>query len=160
MACSGAPSSFFMKQMDPLDLFNALINFLTFVVAIVAVIGAYKTFRLQDFAEVFLMPQQIVGRNAEGKEEHIGWNLLVKNASSYPIYINKYIFNNVEAVVGGSVIPTHSDSWYVIPIPAGVTEFQVSVDFADHRGNKYRTEGRGVLVGNGWSIHSVRRTEI
>ena len=160
-----------MKNMDTLQLLNTIFTGFAVVVAIAAVVAAYKiglkqneinakVLGIQDFAEVFLMPQQVVGENKEGKQEHVGWNLLVKNASSYPIYIDRYVFNDKETNVGGSVVPTHSDSWYVIPITNGVTEFAVTIDFADHRGNKYRTEGRGALYGKGWSIHSVRRIGI
>ena len=160
-----------MKNMDIIQILNTVFSGFTIIVALVAVVAAYKVglkqneitsqaLGIQDFAEVFMMPQQVVGKDAEGKEKHLGWNLLVKNSSSYPIYIDKYIFNTKETIVGGSVIPTHSDSWYNVPIPVDVTEFTVSIDFSDHRGNKYRTEGRGSLIGMGWSIHSVRRIEI
>lgn len=156
--------------MNTLEILQTTFTGFTVVIAIVAVILAYevgkkqneinaKILGLQDFAEVFLMPQQVV-LEEDGKSKHIGWNLLVKNASSYPVYINKYILNETEVVVGGSVIPTHSDSWYVIPIPDGVVEFNVSVAFEDHRGKKYKTAGKGKLLGGGWSIHSVRRVEL
>jgi len=160
-----------MKNMDILQVLNTTFTGITMVLALVAIVAAYKVglkqneitanaLGIQDFAEVFMMPQQVIGKDTEGKEKHLGWNLLVKNSSSYPIYIDKYIFNTRETIVGGSVVPTHSDSWYVVPIPADVKEFTVSVDFSDHRGNKYRTEGRGSLIGVGWSIHSVRRIEL
>lgn len=160
-----------MKNMDKLALLNTIFSGFTVVVAVVAVVAAYRVglkqneitanaLGIQDFAEVFLMPQQVLSEGPNREKKLIGWNLLVKNASSYPVYIDKYIFNGAETVVGGSVVPTHSDSWYVVPIPNGATEFTVSIDFADHRGNKYRTEGRGSLIGDGWSIHSVRRINL
>lgn len=119
-----------------------------------------QALHLSDFAEIFFMPQQVTYKKVNSEETHIGWNLLVKNASSYPIYINKYKVNQNEVTVGGSVVPTYSDNWYVIQIPQDITEFDVVVEFEDHRGKKYQTEGKGIFTGTWWSINSVRRTEL
>jgi len=154
--------------MDAQTIFAGL----ALIVALVAVILAYKigrkqneinleAVRLQDFAEVFLMPQQIIQKNEKtNKQKLLGWILLVQNASSYPIYINKYTLNDTEKEVGGSAIPNNPNSWYKIPIPKNITEFSVSIEFEDHRERRYKTDGDGVFNGKGWSIHSTRRVEL
>jgi len=116
-----------------------------------------QALKLQDFAEVFFMDQRITD---ETTKETLGWNLLVKNVSSYPVYINRYTINGTKEEVGSSVIPNNIDSWYRIPIPKDATEFSVSIEFEDYRGIKYKTEGNGVFKGSGWSIHSTRRVEL
>ncbi|MHB0865480.1 MAG: hypothetical protein ACYC1Y_01065 [Minisyncoccota bacterium] len=140
-------------------------------VALIATILAYRVGRkqneiniralgLQDFAEVFLMPQQVVWQVANSDEQKFAWNLLIKNTSSYPIYIHKYIFNDKENEVGGSVVPNRSDDWYVVPIPEETKEFSISIEFEDHQGRKYMTEGDGKFNGKGWSINSKRRVDL
>ena len=156
--------------MDMLQILQTIFTGFTVIVAIVAVVKAseigerqneinIQALGLQDFAEVFLMPQEIISEK-DGVRQHIGWTLLIKNASSYSIYINKYTFNGEEKVVGGSVIPTHSDNWFRVPIPKDITDFEITIEFEDHRGKRYKTEGKGELVGGGWSIISSRRVEI
>ena len=156
--------------MDIFQILQTIFTGFTVIVAIVAVAIAYQIGKkqneiniqalgLQDFAEVFLMPQ-IVYEEKEGSKYIAGWNLLVLNASSYPVYLNKYTFNNKEEAVGDSVIPNHPETWYQIPIPKGTKEFTISIEFEDYRGKRYKTDGRGIQIGSGWSIHSNRRVEL
>lgn len=156
--------------MDILQILQTIFTGFTVIIAIVAVILAYKVGQkqneiniqalgLHDFAEVFLMPQQIVKEAKEGNEL-VGWKLLIKNASSYSIYINKYTLNEVETIVGGSVIPTSSDNWYGVPLPKDIKKFNIVVEFEDHRGRKFKTKGTGELIGGGWSIKSQKREEL
>ncbi len=152
---------------DHLQILQTIFTGFAVVVAIVAVALAYSVGKkqneinaqvlgIQDFAEIFLMPQHVIDSN----QQHVGWNLLIKNASSYPIYMNKYTLNDQVTLVGSSVVPTHSDSWYTVPIPKDVSEFKISVEFQDHRGKKYITEGNGKLQSSGWSIHSTPRVNV
>ena len=160
-----------LQTMNTLQLLQTIFTGLTVVIAIIAVIFAYKigqrqneinvqVLRLQDFAEVFLMPQQVVWKDTESDKQKFRWNLLVKNASSYPIYMNKYIFNDVEKDVGSTVIPKNSDNWYAISIPENTNKFSIVIEYEDHRGLKYKTGGTGVFQEKSWSIHSTRRVEL
>jgi len=161
-----------MKNMDILQILQTVFIGFTVIIAIVAVAKAseigqrqneinVQALALQDFAEVFFMPQSILKENKKtGERELVGWNLLVKNVSSYPIYLTEYTLNKETIEVGGSAIPNNPESWYGIPIPKDADEFSVSVKFEDHRGKKYETEGSGTFKNNWWIIHSTRRREI
>lgn len=81
-----------------------------------------RTNSIQDFIDVFVMPQQVVFQDEGGTNKIYKWNLLIKNASSYPIYLNRFSLNGVAHLVGSSVIPTGGDNWYAIPIPKDVQE--------------------------------------
>ena len=96
-------------------------------------------------------------------QKNVGSNILIKNASAYPIYLNAYTLNGVKVDVGSSAIPSDPDSWYAVPIPNDIQqkgEFSLSVDFEDYKGRKYRTEGYGQLGGQAWGIKSKKRVEI
>ncbi len=81
--------------MEILQILQTIFSGLTVTVAIIAVFWAYKigqkqneintqTLGLQDFTEVFLMPQQIVWKNAKSNKQEFGWNLLIKLAPKIP----------------------------------------------------------------------------
>ncbi|MEX1063759.1 MAG: hypothetical protein WD898_04080 [Candidatus Paceibacterota bacterium] len=146
----------------------------TFVVAIVTAVLVWQIGARQndineqavligDFAEVFLMPQRVFDKQPDGTEKTIGWNVLIKNASAYPIYLNGYTLNGQKTDVGSSAIPNNPDSWYTVPIPSNVQElnmFHIVVDFQDHRGKQYQAEGFGTSNGTAWGIKSKKRVEI
>src|SRR5258708_6095913 len=108
--------------------------------------------KISNFSEVFLMPQRLLDEN----NKIVGWNVLIKNASAYPIYVNSYTLNGIKTDLGSSAIPNDSNSWYALVIPPDIQskkEFSLLVSFEDYLGNKYQTEGFGKFEG-GWNIHS------
>jgi hypothetical protein len=85
-------------------IWQTVAMYLTFVTALVASILAWRIGKKQniinehllhvsDFAEAFVMPQQVITQDAPGNPVHIQNNLLVKNASSFPIYLNIFTLN-------------------------------------------------------------------
>lgn len=48
-----------------------------------------RSLDIQNFVELFVMPQQVIAQNELGQQIPLSWNLLIKNASSYPIYLSK-----------------------------------------------------------------------
>src|SRR5689334_10561438 len=79
-----------------------------------------ESLTIANFVEVFFMPQVQYIQDEASKVIRQKYAILVKNASSYPIYLNDYILNGVKQHVGDSVIPNNHDSWYAILIPQDV----------------------------------------
>ena len=108
------------------------------------------------FVEIFLMPQSLRNNN----NEVVGHNILIKNVSSYPIYLNSYSLNGVKIDIGATPIPNDSNSWYGIPITKEIEtggKFSITVNFEDYLGTKYISEGFGRLEGVGWNVHQTKR---
>jgi len=163
-----------MNKMDTLQLLQTIFLGVTFVLGIITTVLVYKigvtqniinekALSISDFAEVFLMPQTLVSKMSDGSEKATGWNILIKNVSAYPIYLNSYVLNGTKYDIGNSAIPNNSDSWFSVPIPEDVQKnksFSLVVNFEDYQGNKYQTEGFGQFNVGGWSIKSYRRVLI
>lgn len=163
--------------MNKIDTFQILqIVFIGFglIVAIITTILIWRigirqneinqqALNVNDFAEIFLMPQTILAKMSDGSEQPVRWNILVKNVSAYPIYFNAYTLNGTKHDIGNSAIPNNSDSWFAVPIPADIQtkkEFSIIIDFEDYRGKKYQTEGFGLFDGSAWGIKSKKRVQI
>ncbi len=120
---------------------------------------------ISNFAEIFCIPsapvQNIVisESGAVNMNTSGNWKILIKNASSYPIYINDYTLNGTKHIIGSSALPNNPDSWYGVVIPATVQEqgeFSLLVTFEDYLGNKYQAENFGRFNG-GWEVRSQKR---
>lgn len=117
---------------------------------------------LSDYADVFLMPQTLTQKVDDNKTKTVGYTLLIKNASSYPIYLNQYIINGIKYEVGASIIPANSENWYQVPLTKDIQntgKFFIEIYFEDFTGRKYKTEGYGEFDG-GWSVKSKKRIEV
>lgn len=162
-----------MTLIEKLNLWQTIFTALGVMAAFVAAILAYRigkcqnsinelALKISDFSEIFFMPQVVSVRNEKGIEKISSYNILVKNISSYPIYLNSYILNEVKTTIGASALPNNSDSWYVIPIPKEVQDtnkFSLEVEFETYLGKKYKTLGNGIFK-SGWGINSTKKIEI
>lgn len=123
-----------------------------------------QALNISDFVEIFLMPQQVILQDqTDQSKKIIRWNVLIKNASSYPIYLNEFTLNGIKQDIGSSAMPNNSDSWYALPIPEDVQakkEFFLIVFFEDYLGKKYQTEGFGIFDGISWCIKSKKRIKL
>lgn len=118
-----------------------------------------RSLKLNDYADVFLMPQTLQDNN----KNVVGWNILIKNASAYPVYLNKYIINGAVFNVGTSMIPANSGDWYQVPVTKDIQEkkyFSISIFFEDYSGRKYQTEGVGEFNGSAWGVKTQKRQEL
>lgn len=118
---------------------------------------------IKNFVDTFVMPQQVLGQDEKGEQKLIYWNLIVKNASSYPIYLNSFCLNGIEHSIGSSVIPNGSDNWYGFPIPNDVQEkgeLSLKLEFEDYLNNKYTSRHFGKLENGIWQIKSEKRIKI
>lgn len=120
-----------------------------------------QALKISDFVEIFLMPQQVILQDSNNQSQQIiKWNILVKNVSSYPIYLNDFTLNDLKHEIGNTAIPNNSDSWYCIPISEDIQnkkEFSLVIYFEDYLGKKYLGEGVGVYNGISWEIKSKKR---
>src|SRR5258708_3890660 len=116
-----------MKSMDLINFlqmtFTGAIMCATVTAAIAAIyIGVVQngisneSLKINNFVEVFMMPQVVTNAT----NEVIGWKVLIKNVSSYPIYLSSYELNGVKTDIGNTPIPNDSGSWYAVPIPPDV----------------------------------------
>ncbi len=155
---------FWQTVFSGLGFFIALITmFLVLYIGRTQNVIAQQALRVSDFAEVFLMPQVIISKDQAGRDKVIGGQILIKNVSAYPVYLNAYTLNGIKHDVGNSAIPNNPDSWFGVPISQDILnakEFSISVDFEDYQGKKYRTEGFGLFDGNGWAIKSKKRISV
>lgn len=153
-----------MTILETINLWQMIFIGIAAVAAIVAVFLAYrigkKQIEITNFVEVFLMPQQVTFKKIDSEETQLNWNILVKNVSSYPIYLNTFTLNGLKQDVGSTAIPHNPDSWFGIPIPKDVQvkgEFSLTVEFEDYLGKKYQSEGYGKFDGMSWHIRSKKR---
>lgn len=149
---------------DKILIWQTIFTGLTFLATLLVGVWAWRIGRKQnqvsDFVEVFVMPQRLSKKNEDGKEEVTGFNLLIKNASSYPVYINKYTLNGVNHLVGSSVVPKDSSNWYSIGVPKDVQdkgELSLEVEFEDYLGKKYTSQQYGEFRGHNWNIRGEKR---
>ena len=148
---------------ENINLFQMIFTGIAAIAAIVAAILAYrigkKQIEITNFVEIFLMPQAIVNED----KLITSWKVLVKNVSSYPVYLNSYNLNGIKEDIGSTPIPNNTDSWYGIPITKDVQEngrLSLVIKFEDYLGRKYEAEGFGKYEGNGWNIHQKKRIEV
>lgn len=149
-----------------------IINVLTLITTALAAYFAWRigvrqnkineqALKISDFVEIFLIPQQAILQDPNNQlQQIIKWNILVKNVSSYPIYLNDFTLNGIKYDVGSSAIPNNPDSWYGVSIPKDVQdkkEFSLIVSFEDYLGKKYQAEGFGIYNGISWEIKSKKR---
>lgn len=140
----------------------------TAITALAAIIAAFLAYRIgkkqieiTNFVEIFLHPQlQVIQEQAGGMETKIiSWNILIKNASSYPVYLSNFVLNGLKHDIGSSVIPNNPDSWYGIPIPIDIQskrEFSLIVEYEDYLSIKHIAEGFGSYDGVQWQIRSKK----
>ena len=159
-----------MNMDTTINLWNTVFTGLTFISASVAAFFAYKigikqneinkqALDIANFVEIFVQPQQKVVQDNE-KNQQISWNLIIQNASSYPIYINDYTLNGVKHSIGNTVLPNNSNQWYTVSIPTDIQnkgEFSLIISFEDYLGNKYQSESFGEFRNYGWNIRSQKR---
>lgn len=162
-----------MNLTDQILIWQTIGSFLMFFAALVAAFLAWKigerqneinkqALDIQNFVETFVMPQQVIGQDEQGNQKLLHWNLLVKNASSYPIYLNRFVLNGVAHLIGNSVIPTGGDNWYAIPVPQDVqqkSELSLEIEFEDYLGNRYLSRHYGKFENMMWQIRSEKRIE-
>ncbi len=160
-----------MTITDKILLWQTVATFLTFGAAGIATYLAWRIGRrqneinkqsldIQNFVETFVMPQQVIGQDEHGIQKILYWNLLVKNASSYPIYLNRFVLSGVAHLINNSVIPTGGDNWYAIPVPQDAQqkgELSLELEFEDYLGNKYLSRHYGKFENLFWQIHSEKR---
>lgn len=160
--------------MDTFQVIQVIVMIFGLVVAVITAIFIWgigirqneinqQALNVNDFAEIFLMPQEIRVKMPDGSEKIDRWNILIKNSSAYPVYLNAYTLNGVKHDVGSSAIPNNPESWFTIPIPSDIVtkkEFSLIVDFEDYRGKRYQTEGSGAFGGSGWGVKSKKRVEV
>lgn len=119
-----------------------------------------QALNIQNFVETFVMPQEVYAKDEQGTPVLLYYNLLIKNASSYPIYLKSFTLNGVSHLVGNSIIPIGGDNWYAIPIPNDVQqkkELTLDLDFEDYLGNEYISKHNGVFENLNWQIRSQKR---
>ena len=154
---------------------DEIFNGLTFLATALAAFFAWRigvkqnkineqALNISDFVEIFLMPQQVVLQDQNDQSKKIiKWNILIKNVSSYPIYLNDFTLNGIKQDIGSSAIPNNSDSWYAVPILEDAqtrNEFSLTVSFEDYLGKKYQAEGFGRFDGVAWQIKSKKRVKL
>lgn len=163
-----------MYILEKLSILETVFSGLMFISASIAAILAWrigrkqneinqKALKIQDFTEVFIMPQQIIGKDKDGKEKLLGWNLIIKNSSAQPIYLNRYVLNGISTLVGSSAIHTGDNSWYKIQIldsPCQENKLSLEVEFENYLGNKYLTRCYGKFENGEWGINSEKSKKI
>lgn len=115
---------------------------------------------IQNFVELFVMPQQVIGQNEDGKSALIRWNILIKNVSSYPVYLHAFSLSGLRHPIGSSAIPNNSENWYGVPIQEDIQkkgEFSLEIEFEDYLGDKYSSKHTGLFDGITWQIKSEKR---
>lgn len=163
-----------MTTIEKINFWQSVFTALAVAVAGLAAWLAYSIGKRQNqinemalniaqFTEVFLMPQQVLARSGEAYHELIRWNILIKNVSSHPIYLNSFTLNDTEQDIGMNAIPNNENSWYAIPIAEDIQRegrFAITVKFENYQGKKFKAEGSGIFDGFWWQIKSSKREEI
>lgn len=156
-----------MTTLETINLWQMILTGIAAIATIVAAILVYKIGKRQieiiNFVELFVMPQQVTFKKVDSEETQIVWKILVKNVSSYPVYLNSYMLNGIKEDIGSTPIPNNPDSWYGIPITKDVQDngkLSLIIEFEDYLGKKYRAEGFGKYEGSGWNVHQNKRIEI
>lgn len=155
-------------------IWQTVVMFLTFFAALITTYLAWRigkrqneinerSLSIQDFVETFVMPQQVLAKDDKGNDYLAYYNLLVKNASSYPVYLNSFSLNGVFHSVGSSVLPTGTENWYAIPIPKNIQEngeLILELNYEDYLKRKYQSNHKGVVENMTWQIRSEKSLHI
>ena len=162
-----------MALIEMINLWQTIFTAVGVVAAFIAAVLAYRigkrqneinelALKISDFSELFFMPQTLLIRDEKGIEKIGSYNILVKNISSYPVYLNSYILNDEKTVVGVSPLPHDPDSWYTIPIPKNVQDtnkFSLEVEFETYLGEAYKTNATGKFNGS-WGVNSTKKVKL
>jgi hypothetical protein len=117
-----------------------------------------KLLQINDYVELFVVPQEIKSEVGKSIGKFLAeYKLLVKNASSYPIYLQKYILNGEEKKLNNCVVPNSDNSWYGIVVPQSIYNLTLDLYYEDYLGKKYKTEVSGKKNDRGWEIYNNRR---
>ena len=156
-----------MTITEKISIWQTVFSRLTFLATLLVGFWAWRIGKRQNqisnFVEIFIMPQQVLGEDENGNQKLLYWNLLIKNASSFPVYLNKFSLNGVSHQIGSSAIPSNSDGWHAIPISSDVQkkeELSLDVEFEDYLGKRYKTASYGEFRNNTWNIKSEKRIKI
>lgn len=122
-----------------------------------------KAVDIANFVEIFVMPQQVLIKDENKGQQSFYWNLIIKNASSYPIYLNSFRLNGILHSLGSVVVPIGGDNWYGIPIPKDIQdkkELSLEVKFEDYLGKKYYSKNFGEYKNYSWQIKSNKSEQL
>ena len=143
-----------------------LAAFLAFQIGITQNEINQKAIEIQDFVELFFMPQQQINQIQDENGVNnisVSWNILIKNASSMPIYLEEYSLGDKTTIVGKVALPNNTDSWYYVPIPLDVQQtgkFELLVKYEDYLGRKYSSKSTGILENSVWKISGEKRIRL
>lgn len=151
------------------DWLMVTFTLVTAIAAIFAYFTASKQLKIINYTELFIIQETIPVKiqNYDSKTKKMGttekmyWRFLIKNTSSFPVYLNSYTLNGIKTDIVRSVIPNDLDHWYGIPVTKDVEmkgEFYLLLDFENYIGEKYQTEGYGRLEETWWNI-STRKSK-
>jgi hypothetical protein len=118
-----------------------------------------RALKISDFVELFFMPQQVIDPKTN---RVIGHNILVKNASSYPVYINGFTLNDEVRSTGFTCIPSGENNWFMISINDEIKQqkhIKLTVEFEDYMGNKYTSKTEGDFDDLMLWLHSKKRIQ-
>jgi hypothetical protein len=143
-----------------MELLQTIFNGITALATIVAIIAAfwigYRQIQINNFVEIFMTPEVVVQDNKTYSK------ILIRNVSSYPIYLNSYVLNGVKIDIGSTPIPNNSNNWYAVVIPQDAQvkgELSLAAYFEDYLGKKYQSDGFGKFENGGWNVHQNKRVE-
>lgn len=152
-----------------INIYNSTIDTIQLIATIILGYYAYsfsrrqtiinkRMLKIHDYVEIFVMPRVIkqdilVG----GGSSYNVYTIMIKNASYYPVYLQKYILNGTEKNLGNTVIPNSSDNWHQIDISNINSPLNLEIHFVDYVGRKYKTFADGTKNGENWSIKNQKK---
>lgn len=117
-----------------------------------------KMLEIHDYVEIFVMPRMINNGVGEPISKKVAqYELLIKNASYYPIYLQKYNLNGEEKNIGSCVIPNGGDHWYGVIVSSEISNLELDLYYEDYMGKRYKTKVKGSKSDNGWHIWNNKK---
>lgn len=139
-------------------------NLLLLVTAVIAFGIGWRQISLNDVVELFAITSTKQVFNVDdGSKLPPSVIVSIQNIGTRLVYLDKYIFNGVEYITNGQILPpTYSQSGgsYYIDLPSnGIIHVSIVLYYHDLDGRYWKSEIIADFVDNTWKTHSLPRVK-
>lgn len=138
-------------------------NILLLITLIVALAIGYRQILLNDVVEIYATPSVKQVMDREGNTQSSSPIINIQNAGTRLVYMDKYIFNGIEYLTHGQVLPpTYSQAnaiyWIDLPgITTGINHVSVTIYYHDLDSRYWKSDIVADFIGQTWKVLSLPR---
>lgn len=140
---------------------QSLTNIILIVTVIAALAVGYQQIFINDVVELYAFPGVKAVQDSNGNILRYDQVIKIQNVGTRVVYMEKYIFNGVEYITHGQVLPptyAQQDLLYWVDLPQnGINHVSLIVYYQDLDSRDWKSEIVADLVGGAWKVSSLPR---